>query len=337
MHKYSSSSLKAHDCTAGDTRDPLIYLRAVAPHARPTLYLSPRTPLTDHRIPYYHQHSSKEYMDVLRPNMSGSEYFGDPNQAWNTAYWSYNEPVQPVPRSTQELYPTVPAPQLNNYVPQQPVPFAPSYTYNTQDYNQIPSANFQSPRWYQASWTQPGQQPMPQVQHVPQVQQVQRGSPAYNFATAAYPTPRPSITAPTASYLTPGHHPQPVLQRHNSATSNPGSIYDRTVSEVSRSVSPNPNAIADYGYKNTDGTWSCAWPGCTSRSRFTRACDLRKHYKRHSKTLFCRHEGCPQSTEGGFSSKKDRARHEAKHNPMITCEWENCGRLFSRVDNMVRL
>lgn len=42
---------------------------------------------------------------------------------------------------------------------------------------------------------------------------------------------------------------------------------------------------------------------------------------------------------GGFSSKKDRARHEAKHNPRILCEWvgeagERCGRRFSRVDNM---
>jgi hypothetical protein len=44
-------------------------------------------------------------------------------------------------------------------------------------------------------------------------------------------------------------------------------------------------------------------------------------------------------TTGGFSSKKDRARHEAKHNPRILCEWvgeggERCGRRFSRVDNM---
>jgi hypothetical protein len=62
---------------------------------------------------------------------------------------------------------------------------------------------------------------------------------------------------------------------------------------------------------------------------------LRKHYRRHSKHLFCRYEGCPQATEGGFSSKKDRARHEQKHDPNILCEWEGCDRLFSRVDNMV--
>ena len=100
-------------------------------------------------------------------------------------------------------------------------------------------------------------------------------------------------------------------------------------------------------------SWRCAYPGCTSRATFTRGCDLRKHYNRHSKHLFCRIEGCPQSETaaaararsdnqpltGGFSSKKDRARHEAKHNPGIKCEWrgpegEECGRVFSRMDNM---
>ncbi|KAJ4528005.1 hypothetical protein HRR83_000756 [Exophiala dermatitidis] len=99
--------------------------------------------------------------------------------------------------------------------------------------------------------------------------------------------------------------------------------------------------------------WRCAFPGCTSRATFTRGCDLRKHYNRHSKHLFCRVEGCPQSEAaavarakandqplaGGFSSKKDRARHEAKHNPGIKCEWrgpdgEECTRVFSRMDNM---
>jgi hypothetical protein len=38
--------------------------------------------------------------------------------------------------------------------------------------------------------------------------------------------------------------------------------------------------------------------------------------------------------QNGFSSKKDRARHEAKHNPGIICEAAGCGRVFSRVDNM---
>ncbi|KIW14763.1 hypothetical protein PV08_07548 [Exophiala spinifera] len=99
--------------------------------------------------------------------------------------------------------------------------------------------------------------------------------------------------------------------------------------------------------------WRCAYPGCTSRATFTRGCDLRKHYNRHSKHLYCRVDGCPQSEAaaaaraksveqplgGGFSSKKDRARHEAKHSPSIKCEWrgsdgEECPRVFSRMDNM---
>ncbi|KAJ4290996.1 hypothetical protein N0V90_010192 [Kalmusia sp. IMI 367209] len=32
--------------------------------------------------------------------------------------------------------------------------------------------------------------------------------------------------------------------------------------------------------------------------------------------------------------KKDLARHEAKHNPGVLCDWDGCDRVFSRVDNM---
>jgi len=95
--------------------------------------------------------------------------------------------------------------------------------------------------------------------------------------------------------------------------------------------------IAWQGIRQDDGSWKCAYQGCTSKSVFHRGCDLRKHFKRHTKTLFCRHPGCSQATVGGFSSKKDRARHEASHNPTIVCEWEGCTKLFSRVDNMVRI
>ncbi|KAJ5718937.1 uncharacterized protein N7483_010019 [Penicillium malachiteum] len=96
----------------------------------------------------------------------------------------------------------------------------------------------------------------------------------------------------------------------------------------------NPADLSRYGIPTSDGAWRCAHPGCTSQAVFRRGCDLRKHFNRHRKHLFCRHEGCPQSRQGGFSSKKDRARHEAKHNPGIVCEWDGCGRVFSRVDNM---
>ncbi|KAJ5526578.1 hypothetical protein N7513_010737 [Penicillium frequentans] len=92
--------------------------------------------------------------------------------------------------------------------------------------------------------------------------------------------------------------------------------------------------LTHYGIPTGDGEWRCAHPGCTSQSSFKRGCDLRKHFNRHQKHLFCRYEGCPQSRHGGFSSKKDRTRHEARHNPGVVCEWEGCGRVFSRVDNM---
>lgn len=101
---------------------------------------------------------------------------------------------------------------------------------------------------------------------------------------------------------------------------------------------PNSPGHADlklYGFMNPEGTWSCGFPGCTSRAVFTRGCDLRKHHKRHTKSFFCRYPGCTQASGGGFSSKKDLARHEAKHNPGVQCEWTGCDRIFSRVDNMV--
>lgn len=106
-------------------------------------------------------------------------------------------------------------------------------------------------------------------------------------------------------------------------------------SNFSRSSSPGSADLSAYGYLNHQGTWSCAYPGCTSRAVFTRGCDLRKHHKRHTKSFFCRYPGCTQATGGGFSSKKDLARHEAKHNPGVVCEWDGCDRIFSRVDNMV--
>lgn len=113
------------------------------------------------------------------------------------------------------------------------------------------------------------------------------------------------------------------------------SSLNMSTSEISRSTSPNAGEMAKWGTPDAQGGWICSFPGCTSRSVFRRGCDLRKHYRRHTKSLFCRESGCPQAIEGGFSSKKDRARHEAKHDPQIACECSGCDRLFSRVDNMV--
>lgn len=138
----------------------------------------------------------------------------------------------------------------------------------------------------------------------------------------------------STGYLSPEGADRTRTSRSTSFASNASSY---SQSDASRSVSPSASEMLRWGRKNENGSWSCAYPGCNSRSTFNRGCDLRKHYKRHMKSLFCRHEGCPQATEGGFSSKKDRARHEARHNPSVPCEWEDCPRLFSRVDNMVSL
>lgn len=207
--------------------------------------------------------------------------------------------------------------------------------------------------------------------------------------SASFDFNRPLNRPQDASNYLPIYQPQSI--RHHS----PRAPSTTSLSEISsRSCSPNlsmkpgseshdgrrpslmphrssTHSLHAYGIpictpdSSTVQAWRCAYPNCTSRAVFTRGCDLRKHYNRHSKHLFCRVDGCPQSEAacissaqqqaiqagaeisdpsklaitGGFSSKKDRARHEAKHNPGIKCEWkgpngEECGRLFSRMDNM---
>ena len=74
----------------------------------------------------------------------------------------------------------------------------------------------------------------------------------------------------------------------------------------SASTSPDPTDLRHFGILLSDGrSWQCAYEGCTSQIRFTRGCDLRKHFRRHTKSYFCRHPGCPDK-DRGFSSNKDR-------------------------------
>jgi hypothetical protein len=146
-----------------------------------------------------------------------------------------------------------------------------------------------------------------------------------SYLSQSYMGSRPSRSHSASSSIGMGHH-----SSHSNNTS------DTSPPSLSRSLSPSSPDLRAYGFPNKNGTWSCAYPGCTSRAVFTRGCDLRKHHKRHTKSFFCRHADCPQSTGGGFSSKKDLARHEAKHNPGVLCDWDGCDRVFSRVDNMVR-
>ena len=180
------------------------------------------------------------------------------------------------------------------------------------------------------------------------------------------------LTTPTHSNSYPQPQPRQPSHRYShssvsslSRSSSPALTNSSIAPTLSNSsLSSGSNSLHSYGIPvhsslpSAPQSWRCAYPGCTSRALFTRGCDLRKHFNRHSKHLYCRIEGCPQSEVsarrlsidargrsgsvsggGGFSSKKDRARHEAKHNPGIRCEWrgendEECERVFSRVDNM---
>jgi len=178
------------------------------------------------------------------------------------------------------------------------------------------------------------------VSNVPSYQ----SSPAMAYSTPQVPSQSSysSELAMPSSSLHPHRHSRQVSTHSmDSYTSTAGASTagapspDASESNFSRSPSPGSADMSLYGYLNQQGTWSCAYPGCTSRAVFTRGCDLRKHHKRHTKSFFCRYPGCSQSSGGGFSSKKDLARHEAKHNPGVVCEWEGCDRVFSRVDNMV--
>ncbi|KAK5173077.1 uncharacterized protein LTR77_003199 [Saxophila tyrrhenica] len=222
-----------------------------------------------------------------------------------------------------------------------------------QPYQQV----YQQPQQFQQQWgyanvqMQPQMQPQPWVtptvpSNVPfQMQQQQNMTPFPSYSepantAGAFSSPEMTPAGPSrvsrasTGYLSPGEPGRGRVSRTTSLHSNASSGRSFSQSDVSRSASPSASEMAKWGHRNDNGTWRCAYPGCTSRSTFSRGCDLRKHYKRHTKSLFCRHDGCPQATEGGFSSKKDRARHEAKHDPQILCEWEGCNRLFSRVDNM---
>lgn len=161
---------------------------------------------------------------------------------------------------------------------------------------------------------------------------------------SAYSPPQQSYeyAQPVAPSISPYAQPGPVQAARQvrapsfHSVDDSGTGGEEEEDTFSRGSSPGQADLSVYGYLNEKGTWSCAYPGCTSRAVFTRGCDLRKHHKRHTKSFFCRYPSCSQSTDGGFSSKKDLARHEAKHNPGVVCEWEGCDRIFSRVDNMVR-
>ena len=197
---------------------------------------------------------------------------------------------------------------------------------------------------------------------VPYVNQTPWSSTMVPSTTASYPQMQATPILPSSPYILPSSPQSSTWPNQSWSALHPEGFQGSrsraaSGSDISRSSSPNPAELHHFGFPLSDGyvvlllklrdgktglliliifrrSWRCAHPGCTSQAVFTRGCDLRKHFRRHTKSLFCRHEDCPQSTEGGFSSKKDRDRHEAKHKPGVPCQWEGCERKFSRVDNM---
>jgi len=287
-------------------------------------------------------HRSIECDDTLELDekitaMSG--YWYHPDQAWDTEDYDLSEAFANFTDAKQQSYPAVAMPVNSSWYQQpvlrqlqlqplpqpqpQPQPQHPSYAQQA-----VVPSNVQQQAWSP-----------PQVPHVDQHNMYRSQSisafPPYSNTTGL-PASAP-IAGPSTGYLSPDQAARPRSSRAHSAAASVASSTQSLYSEASRSASPSAAEMSRWGTRKQDGTWRCSHPGCTSRSTFTRGCDLRKHYKRHTKSLFCRTEGCPQATEGGFSSRKDRARHEAKHNPTVRCEWEDCPRMFSRVDNMVWL
>lgn len=263
--------------------------------------------------------------------MSG--YWYDPNGAWNTEDYDFNDAFTRFTEAEQQSYPAVSVPmddqwyQQSMYVAEQPpLLHQPQPPYSSYTQQALGLSNVQ-----QESWPQP-QLPQYEQHQIYRSQSVSAFPPYADLAAtrASAPTAEPSTR-----YLSPEQAVRPRPTRTHSAAASIASSGHSLYSDVSRSASPSAAEMSKWGMRKQDGTWRCSHPGCTSRSTFTRGCDLRKHYKRHTKSLFCRQEGCPQASEGGFSSRKDRARHEAKHNPAVRCEWEDCPRIFSRVDNMV--
>ncbi|KZL63801.1 c2h2 transcription factor [Colletotrichum incanum] len=94
-----------------------------------------------------------------------------------------------------------------------------------------------------------------------------------------------------------------------------------------------PEDLRRMGYLDSNGNWRCRFEGCRSSRVFVRACDLRKHFRGHDKYFFCTEKPCANAGVG-FATRKDYQRHIGSHRPTIKCPHPDCGRIFSRKDNM---
>ncbi|KAE9962873.1 hypothetical protein BLS_009926 [Venturia inaequalis] len=251
----------------------------------------------------------------------------------------YNPPTTTSYSSTQGSYSTAGS---YSSLPQTPYPAHPQVSYSSSSSIIAPPQG----AWNEASsieaFTQQIFYEEPQPLYQPTQSSWQAPPTLHQSPLSTYSPPQQSYgyVQPIAPQLSPYAQPGPAQASRQARAQSLHSVDDSGTGgeeeedRFSRGSSPGQTDLSAYGHLNEEGTWSCAYPGCTSRAVFTRGCDLRKHHKRHTKTFFCRYPSCSQSTDGGFSSKKDLARHEAKHNPGVVCEWEGCDRIFSRVDNM---
>ncbi|OQO01639.1 hypothetical protein B0A48_12675 [Cryoendolithus antarcticus] len=239
----------------------------------------------------YHQPVDRS-MEYLLPGSTGIA-----QQAWMplmpNAFDTLHEPQTPMPSYTSMAQVR---PALINRQPSPQMPLA---------VQSLPTSLDQWPVWHELMSFDPFFNPF-----------------ALNTPSISLPDPEPASYPPLHSwdYLSPETSAQP--SRNASTASNVSKThsmksYASSITSTPRSLSPDPCDSTRCGFVETSGLWRCGWPGCTSPSRFERICDLRKHYKRHYKVLCCRYPGCPKAGKAGFSNKKDRARHEAKHNPEI--------------------
>ncbi|KAK8155654.1 hypothetical protein BC567DRAFT_237213 [Phyllosticta citribraziliensis] len=313
--------------------DPVLYCSSshFQPLPRPTLRYAPplHPPLCsgspDHPVlfpvpmpmrmsHYYYNEADLAMMDIFPASASASSSSSAPSST------IYAPPCHMPPHQRSGYDPRTTSVSMTGYLPQ---PSAmPHQSYSHQNY-----------------WTGHHQHSVPHQHPLPQATMGLPSMAPYPSSTIAYAHSQPfapETTLPSSYSL--HHRSERSPSTVSTGAFSPQPSVDGSIAgaEYSRSISPSSNSpdLRAYGYLNKNGTWTCAYPGCTSKAVFTRGCDLRKHHKRHTKSFFCRQEGCPQATGGGFSSKKDLARHEAKHNPGVICEWEGCERIFSRVDNM---
>ncbi|KAJ5911884.1 uncharacterized protein N7473_001187 [Penicillium subrubescens] len=314
--------------TPAGVQPPLGYASApqdVTSFLAPATYLSDRDSPVSDAIGSLHAWSSASGAEMMRPLSTSSI---DPAIASTTAS-PFMQPYYTYGSSQPSMHP--PIQSVSGYTPQQINKWCMESDLTGGLYQTTPPYPAISPLAFPSSeLPQPCYSTFGENMTTPEQQWL--SPPPMSFSRG--PSSTSSNTAHThdSSFLSPSSDSCSAM----STSPAPTVLSDFESSSSRHPSSPpfNPADLSRYGIPAGEGIWRCAHPGCTSQAIFRRGCDLRKHFNRHRKHLFCRHEGCPQSKQGGFSSKKDRARHEAKHNPGIVCEWDGCGRVFSRVDNM---